>query len=167
MQRTASAIAACCIRHRSVLRWASHRTAFFIRPYCHYHVHRLHKDIRPAGFPPPKSLYPPGKILAKTSKDIEFTHFKPLTKRRRLLDEIPWAFRQNALDYQAKRRTVFEQHALDYQTMRKKLSAERTKNFRQNPEGLWAKQVRALDEAERAFERKSENLWTKHWNTLG
>ena len=167
MQRTASAIAAYCIRHRSVLRWASHRTAFFIRPYSHYHIHRLHKEIRPAGFPPPKSLCPPGKILAKTSKDIEFTHFKPLTKRRRLLDEIPWAFRQNTLDYQAKRRTVFEQHVLDYQTMRRKLSAERTKTFRQNSEGLWAKQFGALDEAEKAFERKPENLWTKHWNTLG
>lgn len=166
MQRTASAIAARCIRHRSVLRWASHRTAFFIRPYCHYHVHRLHKEIRPAGFPPQKSLCPPGKILVKTSKGIEFTHFKPLTKRRRLLDEIPWAFRQNALDYQAKRRKVFERHALDYQTMRRKLSAERTKTFRQNPEGLWAKQFGALDEAEKAFERKPENLWTKHRNTL-
>lgn len=76
-QRTASAIAAHCIRHRSALRWTSHRTAFFIRPYCHYRVHRLHKDIRPAGFPPPKSLRTPGKILAKTSKDIEFTHPEP------------------------------------------------------------------------------------------
>ncbi len=158
MQCTASAIAACCIRHRSVLRWTSHRTAFFIRPYSHYHVHRLHKEIHPAGFPPQKSLCPPGKILAKTSKDIEFTHFKPLTKRRRLLDETPWAFRQNALDYQAKRRTVFEQHALDYQTMQRKLSAERTKTFRQHSEGLWTKQFGALDEAEKAFERKSENL---------
>lgn len=167
MQRTASAIVACCIRHRSVLRWTSHRTAFFIRPYCHYHVHRLHKETRPAGFPPPKCLCPPGKILIKTSKGIEFRHFKPLTKRRRLLYETPWAFRQNALDYQAKRRTVFEQRALDYQTMRRKLSAERTKTFRQNSEGLWAMQVRALGEAEKAFERKSENFWAKHWNPLG
>ena len=158
MQCTASAIAACCIRHRSVLRWASHGTAFFIRPCSHPHPIACIKDIRPAGFPPLKSLRTPGKILAKTSKSIEFTHFKPLTKRRRLLDEIPWAFKQNALDYQAKRRKVFEQHALDYQTMRRKLSDERTKTFRQNSEGLWAKQVRDLGETEKAFERKPENL---------
>lgn len=158
MQRTASAIAACCIRHRSALRWPSHRTAFFIRPYCHYHVHRLHKEIRLAGFPPPKSLCPPREDFGKNEQRIEFTHPEPWTKRGRLLPEMTWAFRQNALDYRAKRRTVFEQHALDYQTMRRKLSAERTKTFRQHSEGLWAKQFGALDEAEKAFERKSENL---------
>lgn len=27
-------------------------------------------------------------------------------------------------------------------------------------------QFEALGEAEKTFERKSENLWAKHWNTL-
>ena len=157
-----------------MLHTSSQRAALGFAPHCVFHtsILPLPRPSPAQGNPPrwlssPKEPPPPGKILAKTSKGIEFTHFKPLTKRRRLLDEIPWAFRQNALDYQAKRRTVFEQHALDYQTLRKMLSAERTKNFRQNSEGLWAMQFGALDETERAFERKSENIWTKHRNTLG
>lgn len=103
-QRTASAIAAHCIRHRSALRWASHRTAFFTRPYCHPHPIACMKEVHPAGFPPPKSLCTPRKILAETGKDMVFTHPEPLTKRGRLLTEMTWAFRQDAFDYHAKRR---------------------------------------------------------------
>ena len=77
MQRGKAKDALRCMHHRSALRWALHRTAFFIRPYCHYRVHRLHKDIRPAGIPPLKSLRTPGKILAETGKDIVFTHPEP------------------------------------------------------------------------------------------
>ncbi len=69
-QRAAYVIAARCVGLRTALRFSYVHAAITASIACI-------KDIRPAGFPPLKSLRTPGKILAETGKDIVFTHPEP------------------------------------------------------------------------------------------